>query len=329
MKTKRLGQHGPEMSALGLGLMGMSDFYGGQDEREAIKVIHAALDAGITLLDTGDFYGMGANELLLARALDGSARRSKAFIQVKLGALRSPDGAFLGFDGRPQAVKTALAYTLKRLGTDYIDLHQPARVDPAVPIEETMGAIRDCIDRGWVRFAGLSEAGPETLKRAHGVYPITALQREYSLVSRDVEPEILPVLDELGAGLTAYGVLSRGLLSGQIRSLEGLSPSDYRRHLPRFQPDNLARNLALVDKLTRLAEARGYTAAQLSLAWVAARGPHIIPLVGTRSVRRLEQAIAALDFALDAELQRALEAHVPSSEVAGDRYDEMGMRLVE
>lgn len=326
MQMRTLGQNGPAVSALGLGLMGMSDFYGQNDEAESVRVIHAALDAGITLLDTGDFYGMGHNEMLLSRALDGSARREKTFIQVKFGAQRTPTGAFIGFDGRPNAVKTSLAYTLRRLKTDYVDLYMPARIDPAVPIEDTIGAIRECVEAGWVKHIGLSEAGVDTLKKAQTVHTITGLQREYSLITRDIEEGILPTLRDMGAGLTAYGVLSRGLLSGRIRSAP--AKNDYRGHLPRFTGDNLAKNLKLVDELTAFAEAKGKTPAQIAIAWVLHKGENIIPVIGARRQNRLEEALGALDVKLSDDEIKTLEAKVSHDAVAGTRYDEFGMRLI-
>ncbi len=250
MQTRTLGQHGPAVSLIGLGCMGMSDFYGPADAAESLATIDAALEAGITLLDTGDFYGMGPNELLLRDALKGG-RRERVFLQVKFGAQRDPQGAFLGYDARPAAVKTALAYTLRRLGTDYVDLYQPARLDPAVPIEDTVGAIADLVRAGHVRHIGLSEMGANTIRRAHAAHPITAVQLEYSLMSRSPEAEILPVVRALGIGVTAYGVLSRGLLDGRRAQPPGAG--DFRAHFPRFQGENLQRNLALVQTLSALA----------------------------------------------------------------------------
>src|SRR6201990_1511813 len=265
----------PHDSALGLGCMGMSDFYGPADEAESMATIHAALDAGITLLDTGDFYGMGHSELLLAEALRG-VRRDNVFIQVKFGAQRDPRGAFLGYDASPAAVKTALAYSLQRLGTDYIDLYQPARLDPGVPIEDTVGAIAEMVTAGYVRYVGLSEMGPKTIRRAHAVHPIAALQIEYSLMSRGMEREILPAVRELGLSVTAYGILSRGLLSsGTAR----LAPGDPRTRFPRFSGENHARNLELLASLEEIAAGYGVTAAQLAIAWVASRGEDILPLI--------------------------------------------------
>ncbi|MEM7026051.1 MAG: aldo/keto reductase [Pseudomonadota bacterium] len=285
MLMRKLGNHGPAVSALGLGCMGMSDFYGPADDAESVATIHAALDAGVTVLDTGDFYGSGDNEMLIAEALKG--RRDKAFIQVKFGVLRDPAGGFIGLDTRPQSIKSALAYTLKRLRTDHVDLYQPARVNPAVPIEETIGAIGELVEAGYVRHIGLSEAGADTLRRAHATHPIAALQIEYSLLSRGIEAEILPAARELGIGVTAYGVLSRGLLSGHWSKERAETSQDFRTHQPRFSGDNLDRNLALVDALQSIAEEKGASAAQVAIAWALARGDDVIPLIGARRRDRL------------------------------------------
>jgi len=319
VQTTTLGRGGPVVSRAGLGLMAMSGIYGPADEAESIATIRTALDAGITLLDTGDFYGMGHNELLLARALDGVARES-VFIQVKFGAQRDPAGAFIGYDASPAAVKTSLAYTLQRLGTDYVDLYQPARLDPDVPIEDTVGAIAELIQAGYVRYAGLSELGPETIRRAHAVHPITALQIEYSLMSRGIEAAILPAVAELGIGVTAYGVLSRGLLSTATAQV---GPGDPRTRFPRFQAGNLGRNTELLAALEEIGRDRGATAAQLAIAWVASRGPHIVPLIGTKRRDRLAEALAALDLELTPAELAALEAAVPPEAVAGERYDDV------
>lgn len=322
MKMRKLGSKGPEVSAVGLGAMGMSDFYGPSDEAEGIRTVHAALDAGITLIDTGDFYGMGHNEMLLSRALEG--KRDKVFIQVKFGAQRSPEMDFIGFDGRPAAVKTALAYSLRRLKTDYIDLYQPGRLDPTVPIEETIGAIKECVDKGWVRYIGVSEVGADTIKKANSVHPITGLQREYSLVSRDVEADVLPTLDEIGAGLTAYGILSRGLLSGSWSEANG--PTDFRGYLPRFTGDNLKHNLSLVEQLKQLAVDKGATPAQLATAWVLSQGDHIIPLIGARKVSRLEESLRSLDVLLSDDESKKLGEIF--STVKGERYPEPMMQHI-
>jgi aryl-alcohol dehydrogenase-like predicted oxidoreductase len=326
MDAVTLGQAGPEVSRAGLGLMGMSGVYGPADRAESIATIHAALDAGITLLDTGDFYGMGHSELLLAEALRG-VRRDNVFIQVKFGAQRDPRGAFLGYDASPAAVKTALAYSLQRLGTDYIDLYQPARLDPDVPIEDTVGAIAEMVTAGYVRYIGLSEMGPKTIRRAHAVHPIAALQIEYSLMSRGIEAEILPTVRELGLSVTAYGVLSRGLLSGG--TARGITTSDPRTRFPRFAGENLPRNLALLDALEGIAAERGVTAAQLAIAWVCSRGDDIIPLIGTKRRDRLAESLVGVGLTLAASEIAAIEAAVPAGQVAGDRYDAGGMGTLD
>lgn len=328
MLMRSLGATGVTVSALGLGCMGMSDYYGPADRTESIATIHAALDAGITLLDTGDFYGMGHNELLLHEALAGQ-RRENAFIAVKFGALRSPDGNFIGFDGRPAAVKTSLAYTLKRLGTDYIDLYQPARVDPTVPIEETVGAISEMVQAGYIRHIGLSEAGADTIRRAHAVHPISWLQIEYSLFDRGIEAQILPTVRELGIAVTAYGVLSRGLLSGHWSKERSLVAQDGRGHLPRFSSENLDRNLLLVEALRQIAQEHNATVSQLAIAWVLSRGNDIIPLIGARRRDRLNESLGALNFHLSEEELARIEAAVPPDAVAGDRYDAGQMAMLD
>ncbi|MGE5131657.1 MAG: aldo/keto reductase [Gemmatimonadota bacterium] len=325
MDTTTLGRGGPRVSRAGLGLMAMSGTYGPADDAESIATIRTALDAGITLLDTGDFYGMGHNEMLLARALDGVPRDS-VFIQVKFGAQRDPAGGFIGYDASPAAVKTALSYSLQRLGTDYVDLYQPARLDPDVPIEETVGAISELIQAGYVRYAGLSEMGVETIRRAHAIHPITGLQIEYSLMSRGIEAAILPACEELGIGVTVYGILSRGLLSSDTAAV---GTADPRTRFPRFRGENLARNRELLAAVEAIAGERGVTAAQLAIAWVASRGRGIIPLIGTKRRERLAEAIAALDLTLTAEETAALEAAVPPTAVAGDRYDEHQMAALD
>jgi aryl-alcohol dehydrogenase-like predicted oxidoreductase len=319
MLTRRLGAAGPEVSALGLGCMGMSDLYGPADRAESIATIHAALDAGITLLDTGDFYGMGHNELLIREAL-ADRSRDDVTISVKFGALRDPAGGWLGNSGRPELVKTFLAYTLQRLGTDHVDVYRPARVDPDVPIEETIGAIAEMVQAGYVRHIGLSEAGAETIRRAAAVHPISDLQIEYSLISRSVEAEILPTTRELGIGITAYGVLSRGLLSGHWRPDRELAGNDFRAFSPRFQDGNLQHNLELVETLGRLAAEKGATTAQLAIAWVLAQGEDIVPLVGARRRERLDEALGALDLELTPDDLAAIAAAIPAGAAAGDRY---------
>ncbi|MER8182230.1 aldo/keto reductase [Kitasatospora sp. NPDC094015] len=314
-----LGRTGPTTSALGLGLMGMSDLYGPADETESIATVHAALDAGVTLLDTGDFYGMGHNELLLHEALRGRDRASVE-ISVKFGAQRGPDGTWLGYDASPAATKSALAYTLRRLRTDHIDIYRPARLDPNVPIEETVGAIAELVKAGYVRHIGLSEVGAETLRRAAAVHPISDLQIEYSLISRGLEVEVLPTARELGIGITAYGVLSRGLLSGHWQGDRAVDRTDFRSHSPRFQGDNLTHNLALVEALREIADAKGATVAQVAIAWVASRGADVVPLVGARRRDRLAEALGSLRVELSAADLAAIESAVPAGSAAGDRY---------
>ncbi len=326
MELTELGRGGPRVSRAGLGLMGMSGIYGPADEAESIATIRAALDAGITLLDTGDFYGMGHNELLLRDALRGVDRGS-VFIQVKFGGQRDPGGAFIGHDASPVALKNSLAYTLTRLGTDYVDLYQPARLDHRVPIEDTVGAIAEMVKAGYVRYLGLSEVGADTIRRAAAVHPVTALQIEYSLMSRGIEASILPVVRELGIGVTAYGIMSRGLLSSEVA--RQLPAGDPRARFPRFQGENLRRNLDLLTALEHIAASRGVSTAQLAIAWVASRGDDIIPLIGTKRRDRLAEALQGLELALSPAELAAIEAAVPSSQVAGDRYDSPGMASLD
>jgi aryl-alcohol dehydrogenase-like predicted oxidoreductase len=326
MQTRRLGIQEPAVSAIGLGCMGMSDFYGPADEAESIATIRAAMDTGITLLNTGDFYGMGHNELLLREAIKG--RRDQVFLSVKFGALRDPAGAFVGFDARPAAIKNFLAYSLRRLGTEYIDLYQPARVDRSMPIEDIVGAIAELVRAGYVRHIGLSEASAVTVRRAHAVHPIAALEIEFSLVERGIEAEILPTVRELGIGLVAYGVLSRGLLSGRLRSAADFRPGDHRAHLPRFEGDNLRRNLALVDALKAIAREKSVTLAQLAIAWVLAQGEDIVPIIGARRRAQLDEVLAAADLALSAADTARLEQAAPPGAVAGTRYPAAQMALL-
>ncbi|WP_258177233.1 aldo/keto reductase, partial [Streptomyces solincola] len=322
LPRRRLGRTGPEVSALGLGCMGMSALYGESDRGESIATVHAALAAGVTLLDTGDFYGMGHNELLINEALRTApaADREKALVSVKFGALRDVEGGFNGVDGRPAAVKNFAAYSLQRLGVDHIDVYRIARLDPDVPIEETVGAIAELVQAGHVRHIGLSEIGAETLRRAAATAPISDLQIEYALITRGIEAEILPTARELGVGVTAYGVLSRGLISGHFTRDRELGAGDFRAMSPRFQGDNLTRNLDLVDRLREIADAKGASVAQVAIAWVLAQGEDVVPLIGARRRDRLTEALGALDVVLDADDLAAIEKAVPAGSASGDRY---------
>jgi aryl-alcohol dehydrogenase-like predicted oxidoreductase len=324
---RTLGVDGPLVSSVGLGMMGMSDLYGRADDTESRATIRAALDAGVTLLDTGDFYGMGHNELLLRDALLGR-RREDVVVSVKFGVLRDPAGGWNGVDTRPVAVKDALAYTLRRLGTDHVDIYRPARLDPTVPVEETVGALAELVELGYIRHIGLSEVGAATLRRAHAVHPIADVQMEYSLISRGIEASLLPTARELGVGITAYGVLSRGLLSGHW-SRERERSSDFRTHLPRFRGDNLQRNLALVEALREVAVRLGASVAQVAVAWVLSRGNDIVPLVGARRRDRLEESLGATALRLDDAAIEAIEAAVPADAVAGTRYDAHQMAMLD
>jgi aryl-alcohol dehydrogenase-like predicted oxidoreductase len=320
MEMKTLGRNGPKVGEIGLGCMGMSPgVYGPNDEAEGIATIRAALDAGITLIDTGDFYGMGHNEMLIRRALE-NVPRSNVVISVKFGALRDPAGMFGGNDSRPQAVKNFLAYSLRRLGTDYIDIYRPARLDPAVQIEDTIGAIADMIRAGYVRHVGLSEVGAETIKRAHAVHPIVDLQIEYSLMSRGIETAILPTTRELGIGITAYGVLSRGILSGRVPP--PTHKGDIRVvRMPRYQEGNLEKNLTLVEALRQIGNEKGASPAQLAIAWVRSRGPDILPVLGARRRDQLKETLGALDLKLNAADIARIDAAVAPDRIAGTRYD--------
>jgi aryl-alcohol dehydrogenase-like predicted oxidoreductase len=305
-----------------LGCMGMSRMYGDADESESIATIHAAIERGVQLLDTGDFYGQGANELLVGKAIKG--RRDKVLLSVKFGAQRAPDGTFIGFDARPVAVKNFIGYSLTRLGVDHIDIYRPSRLDPAVPIEDTVGAIADLVKAGYVRHIGLSEVGADTLRRAHAVHPIVDLQIEYSLISRGVEAKILPAVRELGIAITAYGILSRGLLTGAKPAA-----NDFRRHLPRFAGDNLEKNQALVAALARMAADKRVSPAQLAIAWARAKSPAIVPLVGARTRQQLADALGALELTLTPAEVTALETAVPADAAAGARYQEFQMKHLD
>lgn len=329
MQHHPLGTTGPRVSALGLGAMGMSHgVYGPSDRAESIATLHAALEAGITLVDTGDFYGAGHNEILIGEALRASTKRDAAILSVKFGGMRDPAGGWGGFDGRPAAVKNFLAYSLQRLGVDHIDIYRPARLDPAVPIEDTVGAIAEMIQAGYVRHIGLSEVGTETIRRAAAVHPIVDLQIEYSLVSRGIEDGILAACRDLGIGITAYGVLSRGLISGHWRR-GGTAATDFRTHSPRFQDGNVERNLALVDALRAVAEAKGVTVAQIAIAWVAAQGRDIVPVIGARRRDQLAEALGAVDVTLSPDDMARIEQAVPRGSAAGDRYPPHGMATLD
>ncbi|MFJ9347315.1 aldo/keto reductase [Streptomyces sp. NPDC101237] len=320
--TRTLGTTGPRVHALGLGCMGMSPLYGEADRAESIATVHAALDAGVTLLDTGDFYAMGHNEMLVGEALRTAPAglREKALTSVKFGALRDPAGGWNAYDGRPHAVKNFAAYSLQRLGVDHIDVYRIARVDPDVPIEETVGAIAELVEQGYVRHIGLSEASVDNIRRAAATAPISDLQIEYAIITRDIEREILPTTRELGIGITAYGVLSRGLISGHFTSDRQLGAGDFRALSPRFQGDNLRHNLDLVEALRKIADEKGVTVAQIAIAWVLSRGEDIVPLVGARTRERLTESLGALDVTLDEADLAAIEEAVPAGAAAGTRY---------
>jgi len=325
--TRTLGKNGPAVSSLGLGAMGMSDFYGPADRAESIATIRAALDAGVTLIDTGDFYGSGHNELLIREALAGRNRES-VVLSVKFGALRDPAGGWGVIDNSPAALKNFLAQSLQRLGTGYIDIYRPARLDPKVPIEDTIGAMAEMVEAGYIRHIGLSEVSARTIRKAHAVHPISDLQIEYSLISRRIENGILPALRELGIGLTAYGVLSRGLISGHWSNAHA-SEADFRSLSPRFQGENLDKNLKLVEKLRELASVKRVTVAQLAIAWVLAQGNDIVPLVGARKRDRLTEALDARDVEFSATDLAEITRAVPADAAAGDRYDAHQMSVLD
>jgi aryl-alcohol dehydrogenase-like predicted oxidoreductase len=321
VSRRQLGTNGPVVSTIGLGAMGMSDLYGPADDAESVATLHAAIDAGLSLIDTGDFYGSGANEMLIARALR-ERNREDVVLSVKFGSRRTPDGAFqpVPYDVSPEAVKDRLAYSLRRLGTDYIDIYRPARLNPNIPVEETVGALEEMRQAGYIRHIGLSELGADTIRRAAAVAPISDLQIEYSLLSRGPEDTIIPTLRELGIGLTAYGVLSRGLLSGHWSPSRELSGGDFRAHSPRFQGENLEANLRLVEALGRIAERLGATTSQVAIAWVAAQGKDIVPLVGARRRERLAESLGADDLKLDQETLDEIEKAIPAGAASGERY---------
>jgi aryl-alcohol dehydrogenase-like predicted oxidoreductase len=326
MKRRKLGANGPEVSEIGLGCMGMSEFYGPSEKERSVSVVHRALDLGIDFLDTADMYGVGKNEELVGRALKG--RRDHAVLATKFGNVRGADGAFLGVNGKPEYVKSACESSLRRLGVGTIDLYYQHRVDPDVPIEDTVGAMADLVREGKVRWLGLSEAAPETIRRAHAVHPIAALQTEYSLWSREPEEELLDLCAELGIAFVAYSPLGRGFLTGAIRSVEDLAPDDRRRMFPRFQGENFGKNLKLVDAVREMAREKGCSAAQLALAWVLARDERAVTIPGTRSIERLEENAAAADLELAREDLDRLDRIAPRGVAAGERYPETAMRAV-
>jgi len=327
METRKLGAQGLEVSAQGLGCMGMSEFYGPGDEAESIATIHRALDLGVRFLDTADMYGPYTNEELVGRAVRG--RRNEVVVATKFGIVRNPENpAVRGISGRPEYVRQAAEGSLRRLGVDHVDLYYQHRVDPTVPIEETVGAMSRLVEEGKVRFLGLSEAGAETIRRAHAVHPITALQSEYSLWSRDIEDEIIPAIRELGIGLVAYSPLGRGFLTGRFRSIDELPEDDFRRHSPRFQGENFQKNLDLVRHIEEIAAAKGCTASQLALAWVHARGDDVVPIPGTKRRKYLEENVAALNVQLTPDDLARIEEIAPKGVAAGERYPAAAMSSI-
>ncbi|WUC08109.1 aldo/keto reductase [Nocardia sp. NBC_00565] len=326
--STELGKTGPAVSRIGLGAMGMSGMYGASDDAESIATIHAALDSGANLIDTGDFYGAGHNEMLIGKAI-AERPREDVVLSVKFGALRGPGGTWGGTDSRPVALRNFLTYSLQRLGVDYIDIYRPARLDPNVGIEETVGAMAELVEAGYIRHIGLSEVGVDTIRRAAAVHPIVDLQIEYSLISRGIEAEILPVVRELGIGITAYGVLSRGLLSDSVRSRAAFAPDDFRAHSPRFQGENLDQNLKLVDALAKIAADKDVSVAQLAIAWVLTRGADIVPILGARRRERWSESLGALDIQLSTEELATIEAAVPADQIAGERYAAAQMALLD
>ncbi len=326
MQKRILGRNGLQVSSIGLGCMGMSDFYGAGDDTESIAVIHRAIDLGVTFLDTADVYGIGRNEELVGRALRG--RRDEVVLATKFGNLRAEDGRFIGVNGKPDYVRSACEASLRRLGVDVIDLYYQHRVDPDTPIEDTVGAMADLIRQGKVRYLGLSEAGPETIRRAQNVHPIAALQTEYSLWSRDPESEILPTVRELGIGFVAYSPLGRGFLTGRFKSPDDLAPDDWRRNTPRFQGENFERNLELVAEIEKIAREKNAKASQIALAWVLAQGQEIVPIPGTKRLKFLEENVAAVDLHLSTDDLARIERAFPHGAAAGQRYPEAAMRAV-